>query len=258
MTHDPMQTYSTLGAYPGVTNPFGLPYTALQTSGIHPAAINPLAAGIGYSPVLQGGGYSPFGQQGFGIHPQLLQNPWVQNPLIYAGLQNPLGLQNPIMQNPILQNPLLQNPLLQQNPIQAHLQAQLAAHQLAAQHAAQQLAAQQLAVQHLVAQQLAAQQLAAQQFGQQQPYGGHFQGGQSPFGQVGSPFGQIGSPFGQIGSPYGQVGNPWAQGVSFLAPQTWVGQGGQLGGGIGYGQQLHPLAYLGARGIQGGGVPWQG
>ena|ERR1700722_4108684 len=56
--HDPLHTQSSMGAYSGAANPFGAPYAGIQT-GINPAAFNPLA-GIG-----QGGGISPFGQQGY-------------------------------------------------------------------------------------------------------------------------------------------------------------------------------------------------
>jgi hypothetical protein len=230
-----------LGAYPGVTSPYGLPQT-LQTSGIHPAAVHPLAALAGLSPLFQGG-FSPFGQQGYpgigygGLNPQQqfgqTQNPFLQHTLPGIGMQNPwatAGLQNPLIHS-VLQNPLLQNPLLQSpvtNPIQAQIHAQLIAQQVA-----QQLAAQQLAAQHL-----------AQQLGFQ-PYGMHPQGLASPFGQTGQ----------------------WGQGPSQLAPQSWVGQGGQFGGGIGYGQgsqfgigygQGHPFSQYG-RGIQTGGIsPWTG
>jgi hypothetical protein len=56
-----------------------------------------------------------------------------------------------------------------------------------------------------------------------------------------------------------QYGNPFAQqfGQSSLAPQSWVGQGGQPGGAQALGQQLHPLlAQLAARSIYGPSVPW--
>jgi hypothetical protein len=227
MTHDPlqayaMQTYATLGGYPGVTGQFGLPTQPLQTLGIQP----------GISPLLQGGGISPLQNVPY-------QNPLLQNPIL-AGLQNPIlaGLQNPLLQNPLQQ--LQQNPLqqLQQNPLLQHaIHAQIQAHiaQQVAQQVAQQLAAQQ------VAQQLAVQQLGAQ------PFGGH-----SP--QI-SPCGQTGSPYGQIGAQFGQGVNPWAQAMSPLAPQTWVGQGGQVGG---YGQ-IHPLAHLAGRGQYVPGIaPWAG
>src|SRR5215469_754512 len=123
MMHDPMQSYATSGAYPGVT-PFGLPYGALQTPGIHPGLANPFAQTMGLSPAYSG----------YGTHPAQLgvtagwQNPLWQNHLITAALQNPLlytGLHNPT-HNPLLQNPLFQNPIFQNpfvNPIQAQLQA---------------------------------------------------------------------------------------------------------------------------------------
>jgi hypothetical protein len=63
-------------------------------------------------------------------------------------------------------------------------------------------------------------------------------------------FGQFGgSPFGQAG-PTAGIGYP-------PAPQSWVGQGNQLGAGQGYGQ-IHPLlAQLTARANPGQGIsPW--
>lgn len=72
---------------------------------------------------------------------------------------------------------------------------------------------------------------------------------QAQFGQqphsLYSQFGQIGSPLGQ-GVPTAGFGYP-------LAPQSWVGQGSQFGGGYG---QVHPLiAQLTARALQ-GNSPW--
>jgi hypothetical protein len=137
-------------------------------------------------------------------------------------------LQNVPYQNPLLQNPYiagLQNPLLQQwqNPLQ-HLQ-------------------QNPLLQHAIQAQIQAQ--LAQQLGLQ-PFAGHTQ-------QI-SPFGQSGLPFGQLGQ-FGQAGVPWTQGISPLAPQTWIGQGGQFGG---YGQ-MNPLAYLAARGqYTPAFTPWAG
>jgi len=220
MMHNPFQSYQTdptLAAYAGFSSPYGL-----QTPQVNPS-VNPIAAALGAA--CSTSGLSPLGQTGYagmqgygGIHPQQLlqlasllasqagipqaygipnpyvsafQNPWIgqQNPLLTAGIQNPL-LQNPLLQNPLLQNPLLQNPLLTavlQNPL---LAASLQNPQVGHHHLGQ----------------------LGGQFGPQQ---------YSPFGQqLGSPFGQqIGSPFGQQQfSPYGQIGT--------LAPQTWVGQGG--------------------------------
>lgn len=130
ITNDPLQTQLSLGAYAGAINPFGLPYTTLQTA-INPVQFNPFA-GVG-----QTGGISPFGQQAYagipnygaiaqqqqlqqqlqqlqqlqqqqqlqqlasilasqGGIPQLLAQttPWqtnvLQNPLIAAGFQNPM------------------------------------------------------------------------------------------------------------------------------------------------------------------------
>jgi len=71
------------------------------------------------------------------------------------------------------------------------------------------------------------------QYGAQQPHYSQFgPGGGSQFGQLGG-----------IGAP--------------LAPQSWVGQGGQLGGAQGFGQINPLLAQLGARAFQGQGLsPW--
>jgi hypothetical protein len=220
--HDPMQTYATSGGYPGVT-PFGLPYGALQTSGINPTLANPFAQVTGISPAYSG----------YPTHPGQLgatsgwQNPLWQNPLIAQAIQNPLlfaGLQNPMLNNPMLQNPVLQNPFLQhsvlQNPFVNPIQAQLQAH---------------------------AQQLALQL------YAAHA-GGASLYG--------AGSPYGQMGSPFTQPGLFQGGGISPLAPQTWVGQGGGIGYGQGQSIQPHALAQLVGRGFQGfqtpGISPWVG
>lgn len=235
--HDPTQAYSTLGAYSGAT-PFGVPYGPLQTLGINPLIAHQWAQAMGISPALSGyqhpgltGGWqnpfgqsqnpfgqnpfgqsqNPFGQNPFGQNPLSQLTQGIQNPLLYAGLQNPqlqhALLQNPMLQNPMLQNPLLQNPLLQHslmNPIQAQLQAH--------------------------AQQLALQAYAAQA------------GGASPYG--------AGSLYGQTISPFTQQGLPSVPGISPLAPQTWVGQGSGIGYGQGQSIQ-HPLAQLVGRGFQG-------
>jgi len=279
-------------------NPFSLPYTAMQTSVTNPATLNPLASALGLS--CPTAGLSQFGQTGYagipnvGIHPQqlqlasllasqqgaipqafgqspILQNPYavLQNPWITGGLQNPLltaGLQNPLL-TAGLQNPLL-NPFAQQ----------------------QQFGLQQF--QHPLYQQFGQSSPYGQQqsspYGQQQgwPYG---QQG-SPFGQFGLPYGQIGSqqswqqqqplhayspyqqigqgsPFGLQGSPYSQIGSPFIQHSlpygqigSPLAPQSWVGQGGQFAGGQGLGQ-IHPLLaqQLIARAFHSQGIsPWVG
>jgi hypothetical protein len=134
------------------------------------------------------------------------------NPYGYGGitsqlLQNPLaygGLQQGISQNPLLQNGLLQNPIAQQILAQ---QLQQAIAQQVAHHLAQQAAAQQLAV------------IAQQNW---------------LYGQQGTP----GTTAGMIPGQYG--GNPFGQ----LAPQSWVGQGGQQVPGIGL---LNPLT---ARALQ--------
>jgi hypothetical protein len=99
MTHDPFQTYSTLGSHYGVPSPLGLQYPSPQTSAINPMAA--LSAILGLSPMAQAGipqaGPSPYGQnpiQSF-ISPQQLQ---------LAAL---LGLQNPLLAASVLSNPLI-------------------------------------------------------------------------------------------------------------------------------------------------------
>jgi hypothetical protein len=173
MMHDPFQTLSALGAYPG-QNPFQSPYAQHN-----PVAFNPYAAA--YPPSVGG------------IPPQLLaqilaaraavpqfqpQSPWssglnnpllaaavLQNPLIAGGLENQLQLMNPIFAQSQFgpQQPYPFNPYIGQG---------------------------------------------VPQFGQMgSPYG---QIG-SPYGQTGSPFGQIGSPYGQLGpmlAPQSWVGQP--------------------------------------------------
>jgi len=162
------------------------------------------------------GGYSginnPF-QTPFNNNAYQPQSAYWQNPLLPAGLQQQAGLQQGISPHSLL-------------------------HQLA-----QQLA------QQIVAQQLAAQQIAAQQNPFGQPFGlqpallnqqglMHPQVGQIGFG------GQGISPFGQPGASLNQIGMP-------LAPQSWVGQGGQFGLG-----QTNPvlLAHLTARALQAQGM----
>jgi hypothetical protein len=173
----------------------------------------------------------------------------------YAGINNPFqtpfnfnGIQNPAINPAAAWNPFTayqpqsaswQNPLLLAGLQQGGLQQGISPYSLL-----QQLAAQQLA-QQIVAQQLAAQQIASQQtpFGLQpsllnQQALMHPQVGQIGFGGPGiSPFGQPSSPFNQIGTP--------------LAPQSWVGQAGQLGFG-----QTNPvlLAHLTARALQAQGI----
>jgi len=52
MTHDPFQTYATLGSYYGIPTPIGLQHPSLQTSAINPvAALNPF---LSQSPMAQG------------------------------------------------------------------------------------------------------------------------------------------------------------------------------------------------------------
>jgi len=88
---------------------------------------------------------------------------------------------------------------------------------------------------------------------QAQAYGNQY-GVQQQYPQIGQ---QVGSPFGQIGYP--------------MAPQSWIGQGGQFGGGQGFGQvnpfqqqgnpfqqQGNPFQQqVGQRPFQGQGIsPW--
>ena len=194
--HDPFQSYSMLGAYPGITAPTSLPYSPLQGFGppqIHPAAI--LAAQAA----------NPLGIS----HP-LLQNPLqaavLANPLIAAALQNPFltaGIQNPLLgfgQHNPFQTAGYGNPILASgfgNPILG-------------------------SIQHLLNQAMHnpwASGLPGYQ--QQSPY--------SPYGHIGAQFGQSGlygqagyplAPqtwVGQLGQAYGQMPgqrpfqSPWAQ-----------------------------------------------
>jgi hypothetical protein len=227
--HDPFQTYATMSAYGaspyaapyyGTLNPLGMPYNVQQTSAINPlAAIHPLAAAaLGLS-------------QG---------NPTAMNPI------NPLtGIPQAGQQGygPQQGNSFIPGQGFGFGFVHPHHLHQAAA-ALAAQGALQNPILAALLTNPLVAAGL------QQQFGQQ---------AQSPypqFGQIGgSPFAQGGSPFGQGGSPFGQ-NNPMA-GIGYpLAPQSWVGQGGQFGG-QGYGQNNPLLALLTARPFQGQGYsPW--
>jgi len=95
MTYDPFQNQNNaaLGVYAGAGNPFLTPFTAMQTSAIHPSLINP---------------YVNHAQAGL----------W-QNPLLHAGLQNGFA-----------QNPYVQQLAAQQ--LAQHILAQQAAQQLAA------------------------------------------------------------------------------------------------------------------------------
>jgi hypothetical protein len=180
-----------------------------------------------------------------------INNPF-QTPFNFNGIQNPAinpaAAWNPVtayQQQPAYwQNPLLLAGLQQTGLQQPGLQQGMSPHSLLHQLAAQQLAAQQLA-QQIVAQQLAAQQIAAQQ---------------APFGLQHSLLNQQGLMYPQVGqigfggqgiSPFGQPGYPFNQNGMPLAPQSWVGQAGQVGLG-----QTNPvlLAHLTARALQAQGI----
>jgi len=76
ITHDPFQTYATLGSYYGIPTPIGL-QPSLHTSAINPvAALNPL---LGLSPIAQTVGIPQFVQSPYGLNPvQSLINPQLQ------------------------------------------------------------------------------------------------------------------------------------------------------------------------------------
>jgi len=205
MMHDPFQTYATLGAHSGVTNP-----------------LQQLTGGI-----------SPFGQQGIGgyggIHPQQLQlatmlahatNPQLLG--LTGGIHNPIA--SIVQQNPVVQ--ALQHQLIQQS-----LQNQLV------QQALQNPLVSQVLQNPLVSQSLQnplLNPIVSQYYQSQYPQIGW--GGQSPFGQIGSPFGQTGSPFGQLApqSWIGQQGmgggSPFGYGHPLLS--QWGGGRGIQGHGI--------------------------
>jgi hypothetical protein len=200
------------------------------TSAINPAAaINPLAASLGVFGNSPTAGLPQWGQQGYPggtmygqINPQYLQLVALANQAAQAaqllGAQNPLQaalqqqqlLAQATLQNPYtaggFQNPLamggLQNPYLQQqNPFAQQNPFVQQQHPYAQQ-------------QHPYAQQNPyLNPILAQQYG----------------GLLGPQIG--GQPYPQFNQPYGQI-NPT------LAPQSWVGQGGQFGGG-----QVHPLVH---------------
>jgi len=283
MTYDPFQINPTLGAYSGVTtNPFiSSPLTAaLQTSLLNPAAISQLGqqgiqtygginpqqlqlAALLTSQAMQ----TPWGQQS----PLLQQNPFapqsiygpfygpqnpitqLQNPLLQAALQTP-GIIGSILQNPFTQqsiygqNPFtqLQNPLLQaalqtpgvigsvlQNPL---LQAALQTPGVIGSVLQNPLLM--ATLQNPVLQNPVLQATL-----------------QNPLLQHTGLHNPIHALTGQVGSPFGQIGQ--------LAPQTWVGQPGLLGQGLGQTiGQIHPLIaqQLAVRAaLQASGVtPWMG
>jgi len=222
MTHEVFQNLPLLGAYSGISSPFGLTNPALQAFGINPA--------IAFNPQITGG----------------LQNPQtsvLQNPLLAASLQNPVLAA--CLHNPALAA-TLQNPIMGgiQNPLQQ-------GHQ-------QYSPWSQLGVFGSPYGQIGS---PFSQFGQTgspfgqlgSPYaqmGSPFSQFGSPFGQTGSPYGQFGSPYSQIGSPFGQIGSQYGQFGSPLAPQTWMGQGQPFG-------QINPLAAYAALRLHTPGVsPW--
>src|SRR6266581_2809537 len=123
ITHDPFQTYATLGSYYGIPTPIGL-QPSLQTSAINPvAALNPL---LGLSPIAQTVGIPQLVQSPYGLNPvQSLINPQLQQ---LQQLQSVLALQNPLLQSALLQNPLLAASLLSNPLIAASLQSQALAY----------------------------------------------------------------------------------------------------------------------------------
>jgi hypothetical protein len=224
MMHNPFQSYQsdpTLGAYTGFASPFGVPFTPMQASGINPA-LNPLAAIQGLSSCASAGN-PQLGQQGVpnyvGLNP--LQVPVLSNPWVTTGLQNPLLTAG--LQNPWFTT-ALQNQFIPTAGLPFGLQP------------------------YAPYQQSAAFAHHVPPFGQISPFGQQI----SPYGQQGLPYGQPGLPYQQQASLYGQLGSP-------LAPQSWIGQAGQFGGGQQYGQ-IHPLlAQLGARQFLTPGIsPWTG
>jgi len=220
--YDPFQTYATMGSpYYGTLNPVGMPYNAQQTFTNPLAAIHPLAAAtLGLSPG------NPTINPITGV-PQAGQQGYGLHPAQNFINPQQLQLASALASQAVLPQLLGISPLAGiQNPIVAALLTNPLIP--AGLHA-----------------QFGQQQFAQPQFGQPQFW-------QPQFGQP-----QLLNPqFGQIGSPYGQVG-PTA-GIGYpLAPQSWVGQPGQLGGAQAYGQ-IHPLlAQLASRSLQGQGIsPW--
>jgi len=245
MTYDPYQSYSLQGQYYGLNGPMSSPYGALQPSALNPAAFNnPLATGFGVpsiptttgNPQIGGQPYYP-GFSNQGISQQQLQlaaalATQAALPQLLGNSPWTTGLANPLILAALHNNPLLasilQNPQL--NPILAHS--------------------------------------LGSQFGYQ-PNAIYGQGGSpygqqtgSPFGQTPSPYGQFGSPFGQGSPQFGQGGSPYGQIGSPLAPQSWIGQGGQFGGqqfgqGNPFGQANPWQSQIGPRPFQTSGIsPW--
>jgi len=213
MTYDPFQNYSQVGQYYGMPAPISLQYATPQTSAMNPAAAqNPFAANMGI--------------------PQFSPNIPITNGLpqvgqpVYPGI--PQGVVNP-----------------QQQQQQQQLQLAAAIPQL---FGASPWA---IALQNQLLTAALHNPLLSAGL-QNQPMNPMLAASVSPFGQqIGwqhqphSPFQQNISPFQQNVSPFGQGGFP-------LAPQSWVGQAGQFGGGQAFGQQINPLllSQLNARPFQ--------
>jgi len=173
ITNDPFQTQLsslTSGAYAGAMNPFGLPYTTLQTA-INPALLNPLAG------AFQTGGVSPFGQQGYAGIPNygaIAQQQQLQQ--IQQQMQQLQQLASILASQGAIAPQFGQAQFGQTVPWQSALQPNVFQNPLSGQGPL---------LNPVLAQQLALQ--AASIYGQPQ------------FGQVGSPFGQ--APFTQAGYP---------------------------------------------------------
>jgi hypothetical protein len=199
MSHDPFQTYQTLGVYSGGGTPYGLPYNAIQhlfNPIQHPFHLAALAGQQFQQPAL--GGY--------GNYPQTLQG---------AGQQSPWQQQfQPV--NPLAVG--LQNQLLHQQLAQL-AQAQLAQAQLAQAQLAQGQLGQNPGLGANLQNPQLNPMLAYQGWPQQQTQFTYPLAPQSLIGAgIGQPFGQIG--VGGIGQPFGQI-NPLQQ----LALRSAMGYG---------------------------------
>jgi hypothetical protein len=221
--HDPFQTYASMSPYGG--SPYGgAPYAGSPYGAPYYGTLNPMGL--------------PYNVQQTAANPLAAINP-------FAAAALGISPGNPTTINPITGVPQAGQQGFGLHPAQSFINSQ----QL-------QLAALAAGLQNPIVAALLSNPLIAAglhpQLGQPQQFG------QQPQ-QFGQPQQQFGQPqqFGQIGgSPYGQVGPTAGFGYP-LAPQSWVGQAGQLGGGQSYGQ-IHPLlAQLAARSLQGQGLsPW--